>query len=218
MPLSRPRASVAKSVPSTEANKRTSRPASSRWSRRRPITSRTPFGTRTRRVNGSDSWLSFPSAARSRTASPTNRGLPLVSRCSAETSRGGSGRPWAAATSRATSASLSPTRLIRRVGGSRHSSVTVVAIGWSGVNAISRYVPRTSSLESPIWPARNCRSRREGVSAAWRSSNTTTSGSHAAARNRNDVIESNNWNLAESASTFGGAGRSANEPRISGSS
>src|SRR4051794_12165896 len=55
-PLSRPRASVAKSVPTTEANKRTSRPALSRWSEAttdhvsHPLRHPTPQGQRVRQL------------------------------------------------------------------------------------------------------------------------------------------------------------------------
>ena len=53
------------------------------------------------------------------------------------------------------------------------------------------------------WLARNCSSRTDGVSAAWRSSRTTRIPRSRAALRRNVVVESNSWKRADLGAAVG---------------
>ncbi len=111
---------------------------SDRWSRRRPTTSRTPWGMVMLQDFTSSGRSRRPSATRRRTISLTKNGLPSVSRYTASTSASGGPRPAVSSMKRATSRSLRPRRRMRWLSPSRASSPRVCESGCWRLSSTSR--------------------------------------------------------------------------------
>ena len=173
--------------PSTDAVRSSDRQGGDSRSRRRPITSRRPSGTRS----------SAPSAASpiSRTSSRTNSGLPLVRRWSAAARAAGGSTPVREPTRPATSDWLRPSSAM-----CSHSPAVVARSSRSGSPvSTSRYVPATSRREPRRWRATNRSSSSDAVSAHWRSSMTSSRGWSRAVRRSRAVTSSKSRNRSSSA-------------------
>ena len=105
----------------------------------------------------------------------------------------------------ATSPALRPPNRTRRVVGSRATSASSAPSGAPGTGSTSRKAPSTRRWLEPSSRATNCRSRSEGVSAAWRSSSTSTSGRRCEARRRNSAVASKSRKRAPSESADSGS-------------
>ena len=202
----------------TDASRRTSLQAAESWSRRLPMTARTPSGTRRLQSRAgplsSAKVSSWPSR---RTTSVTNRGFPSAWRWIACTSSGAAGRPMIASTRLATSTSVSPRSGSLSKEPSRVSSARVSTSRSPRLSATSRYVPTTSRGVPSSSRATNSSMSSEPASAAWRLSRTMVMTCFAAARLRNDATESRRTKRASFGSRCaGGVPRPGSRSRNSG--
>ena len=104
-----------KSRPIADATVNVSLHGPDRWSRRLPITSRTPSGMRTCQRSGTPgpSPVKAPSSTRRRTTSLTKNGFPSVWLCTARTRPSSGTKPQVASMNRSTSACERPRRRAR---------------------------------------------------------------------------------------------------------
>ena len=183
------------------------------------MASLTPCGMPSR---GDAAWpvgVRRPSCASRRTTSPKKRGFPSVCALIAVTRLSGTSAPAARRMKWATSSRASPAIGSTRVTDSRRRATSVSVSGLPRASSVSRYPATTRMRVSASSRARNCSRIRDGVSAACRSSSTSTSGSLMAARLRNAAVESNRRKRAVSGSCErDGAGTPATRSRTSGTS